>query len=206
MKTHSRVKRIRLCPALGDGLAEAGNLHSPGDWTHLLLGKFFELAFSVIDGGGDEILEHLYFLRVHNLRRDGDALELLPAVESGRDNSTAGRPFDYRCGQLFLRLEDALLKILNLLQHVAVEHKPSGAQCGRFYQSGLCLPRAGSRIGCSEPGDKEVDRVGPSSFAALRTGASAQAAVCAVDTVEGRPARSPTWRSRRRESPGSPSP
>src|SRR5688572_24263231 len=94
--------------------SETGNLetaHQPG---HRLPELFVDLAIGVVDGGHDQILQHLDIVLRHDFGIDGDRLQLFGAVDDDRDHAAAGGRFDAQLGHLLLQ---ALLHLLGLLHH-----------------------------------------------------------------------------------------
>src|SRR5262245_14907389 len=93
---------------------EARDPESAGHGSHLLLGEASRGAERVVDGGHDQVLEHLDVRRVDGGRVDRDRDELLLAGHDGLHDAAAGGAVDLGVAQLAL---DALHLLLHLLGH-----------------------------------------------------------------------------------------
>src|SRR5262245_37600727 len=104
--------------------------HALGDATEPLGGQVLGLAQALVDGGGDQVAEHLDVVGVERVRVDRDRLHRLVALDPGRDHAAAGRPLDDLLGQLGLGVLHLALHLLQLLEHlVGVEPAPWHAHC-----------------------------------------------------------------------------
>src|SRR6185295_17702576 len=77
------------------------------------------LAVGVVEGGDDEILQHLDVVFRDHLGIDLQLLHLLRAVDDDSDHAAAGVALDAQIGHLLLQ---ALLHLLRLLHHLLNVH------------------------------------------------------------------------------------
>ena len=81
------------------GMLHARRQHAAHLLRHLLVG----LAVRVVDGGDDQILQHLDVFLRDDLGIDLQRLHLLGAVDDDRDHAAAGVAFDSQLGHLLLQ-------------------------------------------------------------------------------------------------------
>src|SRR5215217_7293416 len=99
--------------------------HALGDAAQALGGQVLGLAQALIDGGGDQVAEHLDVVGVERVGVDRDRRHRLVALDPGRDHAAPGRALDDLLGQLGLGVLHLPLHLLQLLQHlVGVEATP----------------------------------------------------------------------------------
>ena len=95
--------------------------HAGGQPGHVLLRLLGDPLRRVVDGGGDQILEHLLVV-AHQRGVDLDPLDLVAAVHGDLHHAAAGLAGDLLLGQLLLGLLHILLHFLGLLDQLA--HPP----------------------------------------------------------------------------------
>src|SRR5688572_10938177 len=96
------------------GVSQTGDLQTAHQAAHRLTELLVHLAAGVVDGGHDQILQHLHVVLGDDLGIDLDRLQLLGAVHGDGDHAAAGRGLDAQLGHLLLQ---ALLHLLRLLHH-----------------------------------------------------------------------------------------
>src|SRR5688500_18699915 len=94
--------------------SQTGDFETAHEAGHRLSELLVDLAVGVVDGGDDQILQHLHVVFRHNLRVDRDRQQLFGAVDDDRDHAAAGGRFDAQLSHLLLQL---LLHLLGLLHH-----------------------------------------------------------------------------------------
>src|ERR687898_1166088 len=92
--------------------------HALGDAAEPLGGQVLGLAQALVDGGGDQVAEHLDVVGVERVGVDRDRLHRLVTLDPGRDHAAAGRPLDDLLGQLGLGVLHLPLHLLQLLEHL----------------------------------------------------------------------------------------
>src|SRR5579872_358898 len=120
------------------GKAEAAQ--TAGCSAHRSLHHLLRLSVCVLKSRDYGVLERLNVLRVDELRIDRDALHFLVPRHDDSHRPAAGAALDGLAPQLFLGLHHVRLHLLELLEHLRVEHarSPSDSQ-----QKGA-LPRPSS--------------------------------------------------------------
>src|SRR5437867_5543938 len=99
-----------------------------GELRHLARDHLPRLAKRLVDGGEDEVFEHLGIVGRDDLSVDLDGQDLLIAVGLDHDHPTAGRRLHLPLGDLHLQGLDLGLELLRLLHEVAESlHGPSSA-------------------------------------------------------------------------------
>ena len=96
----------------------AGQLdaEAAGHLPHLDGDQALRAADALVDGGDDQVLDHLDVLRVEQRRLDANADHLELAVDRGRDHAAAGAGLDGAARELVLDVGEPLLELLRLLE------------------------------------------------------------------------------------------
>src|SRR5687767_12834424 len=98
---------------------QARNLQTAEHSRHRLSELLVHLPVRVVDGGDEQVLQHLDIVFGHDFRVDLYRLQLLGAVDDDCHHAAAGRRFDTQVGHLLLQ---TLLHLLRLLHHVRNVH------------------------------------------------------------------------------------
>src|SRR5215211_7889671 len=166
--------------------------HALGDAAQALSGQVLGLAQALVDGGGDQVAEHLDVVGVERVRVDRHRLHRLVALDPGRDHAAAGRPLDDLLGQLGLGVLHLPLHLLQLLEHlVGVEPAAASwhAHCYRPFLAPRAPPLAAESFGRSSM------TFPPSSLAAQSATARASASASSgrPSSLAGSTSNSTTW-------------
>src|SRR5262245_30873715 len=102
--------------------SHARDAEPAGHGRHLLLGDAPGVAERVVDGGDDQVLEHLDISRVDRVGIDRHRDQLLLARDDRGDDAAAGRAVDRHGLELALDAEQLLLHLLGHPLQVAHPH------------------------------------------------------------------------------------
>ena len=105
--------------------------------THGRLHRSIHFAGSFVDSGENQILQHLHVTRLHRLRIDTQAQQLLAAIHFRRNRAAARRGLDHRL--LHLLLQGFILRLGLRHQFLQIEstHKTSRFKVSKFKVSKL---------------------------------------------------------------------
>src|SRR5438067_8812453 len=100
-------------------ILDAGDLQTTHHAAHRLRQLLIGLALRVVDGGDDQILQHLDVVSGDHLGIDLERLNLFGAVHHDGDHAAAGIALDLELRHLLLQ---TLLHLLRLLHHLLNVH------------------------------------------------------------------------------------
>ena len=97
---------------------QAGERYSSGDLAHLSLCCGLNIVDSLVYSADDEVLEHIYILRIYYLGLESEGLDSLLAGDNYLNSTAACGRSKLSLLYIFLELSDLILHSLSLLYHL----------------------------------------------------------------------------------------